>query len=339
MNRLAIVIPNWNGADSLIACVDSLLNQTYKDFQIVVVDNGSVDESKELLKKKQKKVGKEKLHIIYSPRNLGFAGGVNLGISYALAKSFDGVALFNNDATADKNWLKELASILKKQPKTGIVTGLLLHEDGKTIDSTGDWYSIWGLPYPRGRDETADKAPKAGLVFGASGGATLYRSAALREIGDFDQRFFAYYEDVDISFRAQLYGWKVYYNPKAIAYHEQGATSNKISGFGVYQTIKNLPLLYIKNVPTGLLFKIGVRFWLAYVLFVGNAALRHGAAVPAIKGWFVSVGLFFTHGLMERWKIQRRRTASTKYISSIIWPDLPPVQPGLRKLRSFFIRR
>ena len=251
MNRLAVIVINWNGIEDTLLCVDSLLKQTHKTLQIIVVDNGSTDNSKQLLEKKQSEVGEERLTTIYLPHNTGFTGGVNTGINYALARNFDGIALFNNDAVADKNWLKELADSLFKQPKTGIATGLLLHEDSKTIDSTGDWYSLWGLPFPRSRNEPPKNAPKAGYVFSGSGGASLYRPEMLEEIGIFDNHYFAYYEDVDISFRAQLAGWQVFYNPKAVAYHKQGATSSKLSGFTVQQTFKNLPMLFIKNVPPG----------------------------------------------------------------------------------------
>src|SRR6201999_312952 len=94
-----------------------------------------------------------------------------------------------------------------------------------------------------------DKYDKQTAVFVASGGASLYRIKMLQEIGLFDEDFFAYYEDVDLSFRAQLAGWKVAYAPRAVAYHQIGATSGHIKGFTTYQTIKNLPLLFYKNVP------------------------------------------------------------------------------------------
>jgi len=337
MNRLAVIVVNWNGIEDTLLCLDSLLGQTYKALQVVVVDNGSTDNSKQLLEKKQSEVGEEKLVIIYKPSNIGFTGGVNT-INYVLARDFDGIALFNNDATADKRWLEELADSLFKKPKTGIVTGLLLHEDGKTIDSTGDWYSIWGLPFPRSRNEPRKNAPKAGYVFSGSGGASLYRADMLEEIGIFDNHYFAYYEDIDISFRAQLAGWQVFYNPKAVAYHKQGATSGKMPGFTVYQTFKNLPMLFIKNVPIELLFRVGVRFWLAYLLMLGNA-VRSGNMLPAMKGWLAGVWLVCTHAIWQRHYIQESKEVSTQYIEDLLWQDLPPDQTGIRKFRAFFSRK
>lgn len=332
MNRVAIVVLNWNGINDTLACLDSLLKQSYKDFRIVVVDNGSKDNSKELLDKYQAGHA-DMVDVVYNPVNYGFAGGVNTGIEWALNEDFDYVALFNNDATADENWLKSLVSAASDK-KVGISTGLLLHEDGKTIDSTGDWVSKWGMAFPRNRGDNADKAPKAGEVFSATGGASLYKTALFKDIGLFDEDFFAYYEDSDVSFRAQLAGWKVVYTPKAIAYHKQGASSKKVPGFTVYQAFKNLPLLFIKNVPRGLLLSVGVRFYLAYFLILINAIVK-GNGGPALKGAWMSFLLGFKK-LGERRQIQKNRRVSSDYIKSILWDDLPPEQTGIRKFRKIF---
>src|SRR5207253_2984925 len=138
------------------------------------------------------------------------------------------IALFNNDAVADKNWLQSLVNTMSANSEVGIATSKLLLEDKKHIDSTGDFYSIWGMPLPRGRNQLDNgQFDKPEEVFGATGGASLYRAKMLNEIGLFDEKFFAYYEDVDISFRARLAGWKVYYQPKAIAYHGLSKTSSR----------------------------------------------------------------------------------------------------------------
>lgn len=332
MNRVAIVVINWKGIEDTINCLESLAKQTYDNFTIVAVENGSDDGSVAEFKKLEAKYGK-KLHTIYQD-NVGFTGGANVGMQWAIEQGFDGVAQFNNDAIADSNWLLELVNTQKKQ-NSGITTGLLLHEYGDTIDSTGDWYSSWGLPFPRNRGDLAEEAPEAGEVFCGSGGASLYSIKMLKEIGLFDQTFFAYYEDTDLSFRAQLAGWKVFYTPKAIAYHKQGASSSKVPGFAVYQTFKNLPLLFIKDVPTSLLLSIGSRFFFAYMMMLGNA-IKRGNGKLALKGYLKSVILFWTSALPARRAIQANRKVDTHYIKEIIWPDLPPDQTGLRKLRHFF---
>lgn len=332
MNRVAVVVVNYKGIDDTINCLDSLSKQTYKDFTIVAVENGSHDGSADEFKKLEQKYG-DKLVTFYNDKNLGFDGGVNTGIRWAIENQLEYVTLLNNDALPDKNWVGELVKTADSHPAHGMVTGLLLLQDGTTIDSTGDWYSKWGLPFPRNRHDKTELAPKAEEVFGGTGGATLFRISMLREIGIFDEDFFAYYEDTDISFRAQLAGWKVYYQPSAIAYHQQGATADRMPGhFAVHQTFKNLPLVYVKNVPRELLFSIGIRFWFAYFMMLGNSIIK-GRGKAALTGWFRSIVLFWTSALPARRKIQRNKKATTKYIQSILWDDLPPEQSGLRKMR------
>lgn len=335
MNRVAVIVVNYKGIKDTIQCIGSLDQQIFKDFTIVAVENGSKDNSVAEFKKLEKKYN-SKLVTLYNDKNLGFDGGVNTGIRWAMKRNFEYVILFNNDAIGDKNWVKSLVVAADKKPDFGIITGLLLLKDGSTIDSSGDWYSKWGLPFPRNRHDSVKKAPSAEAVFGATGGASLFRIKMLREIGIFDEDFFAYYEDTDISFRAQLAGWKVYYEPKAIAYHQQGATADRMPGdFVIYQTFKNLPLVYVKNVPRELLLSIGIRFWCAYFLMLGNA-IKNGRGSAAIKGWLRSVVLFWTSALPKRLRIQKQKKVSTDYIHSLLWPDLPPDQTGLRKLRKIF---
>jgi len=331
--KVAVVVLNYKGIDDTVACIASLSRQTYDDFVIVAVENGSNDGSAEKFKKLENQYG-DKLVTLYNDENLGFDGGVNTGIRWALENLFDYVALFNNDATADEKWLESLVAAARKH-KTGITTGLLLMGDGKTIDSTGDWYSKWGLPFPRNRGDETDQAPASGFVMGASGGASLYSTEMLRQIGLFDEDFFAYYEDNDISLRAQLAGWKVYYEKAAVAYHNQGTTAGRMaSGFAIYQTFKNLPMVYVKNVPLGLLLSIGVRFFIAYWLMAGNAIVK-GMGWPVVKG-IVMGAVLSIKKLPARWHIQRSKKVPTSYIKSILWNDLPPDQTGLRKLRKVF---
>lgn len=320
-----VVIPNWNGAKDLPSCLDSLLTQTLKP-HILVVDNGSIDNSSRLLRTQYPDV-----EIVALPKNRGFAGGVNAGIKKAIVDGAEYVALLNNDAVADKDWVKKLAELLDNNPKAGICTGAIVDKDG-SIDSTGEFYTVWGLPYPRGRGEPASEKYKAGEIFGASGGASMYRVKMLQQIGLFDEDFFAYYEDVDISFRAQLAGWKVAYVPEAVAYHQIGVTSGRIKGFATYQTLKNLPLLMWKNVPWALMPTIYPRFVVAYAAIVGRT-LQRGQFGPLLKG--LSVGaVLWPKKLAQRYKIQRNRKVSVSYIDSIIVHDLPPNAHKLRALRS-----
>ena len=329
MTSVLIVVLNWNGSEDTIECVNSLSQQSFKDFHTLVIDNGSKQNDYEKLIPLE---GTPNLTLLRNEKNLGFAGGVNIGIRHAIKNSYKYVALFNNDATADKDWLSNLMNAFGKDDSISAVTGLLLHEDGKTIDSTGDYYSIWGMPFPRSRNEPTSSTPESGYVFSASGGATLYKTNLFKEIGLFDKSFFAYYEDVDVSFRSQLSGHKIFYTNNALAYHKQGATSGKIPGFTIYQTFKNLPLLYVKNVPTSLLLPVGIRLFVLYWLFFGNA-IKHGSGISALKGWFASIWYFWTKALWNRFSIQSHKSVPTSYIKSLLWYNLPPDQTGMRKLR------
>jgi GT2 family glycosyltransferase len=196
---------------------------------------------------------------------------------------------------------------------------------------------VWGLPYPRGRGETdIKKYDSEKDIFAASGGASLYRVKMLEQVGLFDEAFFAYYEDVDLSFRAQLAGWKVAYVPSAVAYHQIGATSGRLKGFTTYQTLKNLPLLFFKNVPRRYLWRIGWRFLLADTLFFGRAVLRgHGWA--ALKGQTMGKYRVLT-GFSKRRRVQRSKTVSDEYIWGLLVHDLPPNARALRRLRHYYHR-
>jgi len=327
MNDTAIVIPNLNGITSISECVDSLLGQTLQT-EVIVVENGSTDGSRKFLEEKY-----PNLTLLVQDKNYGFAGGVNIGIRYALQNGFKYIGLLNNDAVADKHWLENLRSVFEKDPKIGIATCKLMSIDKKSLDSTGDFYTFWGLPYPRGRGEAVtSKYDNATDVFAGSGGASLYSAEMFRAIGLFDEDFFAYYEDVDISFRAQLTGWKVVYVPDAIAYHQIGKTSGKMKGFTTFQTMKNLPMLAWKNLPLNLLPKVLPKFFLAYSMFYLRAWQR-GLGIYATKGAIYSLYLFPKKTLARR-KIQKSRTVSKAYIASIITRDLPPNAKKLRHLRA-----
>ena len=310
-----IVVPNWNGADELRPCLQSLTEQTQKA-EIVVVDNGSIDESIKLIEKFFAKI-----KVIKLEKNYGFAGGVNKGIEYAMSQGASHIALFNNDAVADKNWLKELS--MKANKKTGIVTGKLLKSDKRNIDSTGDFYSIYGLPFPRGRNEKdSGQYDNEEEVFAGSGGASLYSVEMFKDISLFDEDFFAYFEDVDIGFRAQHAGWKVQYNPKATAYHKIGATSGRIPGFARYHSIKNFLMLYLKNMPASLYWKyLPKHLWQLCRMFGGS--IRDKQMSAYLKALFRFLVLL-PSVLLKRWGIQHKSKLSARDIDTLLYKKKPP---------------
>lgn len=324
--RAAVVVPNWNGATLLPGCLESLLAQSLPT-HVIVVDNGSVDDSLAVLERYPS------VEVIRNPTNLGFAGGVNVGFTAAIEARFSYVAAFNSDAVADPDWLAGLTAVLDQHPEAGVAACKLLNADGTKIDSTGDCYTSWGLPYPRGRHEPDitkyDGDPE---IFGASGGASLYRVEMLEEVGLFDEDFFAYFEDVDLSFRIQLAGWKIRYVPEAIAYHQIAGTSRRVTGFATKQQCRNAPLLLLKNVPRRYLLPVGCRFAVGYSVNV-LWALRHQEGGAALRGCG-GAAVLAVCGLSKRWRIQRSRKVSDEYIWSIIEHGLPPRARRLHEMRA-----
>jgi len=336
MNSLVIGVVVWNNADDAIECAASLLAQSLGSVEVVFVDNDSRTECAEQLQSYLAKTNSPRLHYLNTGKNAGTSGGFSAIARWAKDRGYTYVGALNADAVADVGWCKSLIDELETHPEAGIATGTMLSRDGKTIDSTGDFYTTWGLPAPRNRGDTADKAPtEAENIFGATGGGYIARTTLYDMIGHYDEVMFMYYEDVDFSFRAQLAGYTVRYTPKAVAYHKRGASSDTVPGLAIYNTFKNLPILFTKNVPIQLWLTILPRFILGYTLILGNAIV-HGKGIPALKGWLMSI-VYLPHALRERRRIQSSSTVDADYISDIIVHDIPPDQTGLRKFRRFFI--
>lgn len=319
--QTVVVIPTWNGRDLLGPCLESLLRQSTSDFSITVVDNGSTDGTCAWLRQSYPAVT-----LIARERNYGFTGGVNPGIEDALARGAHYVALLNNDAVADPHWLHWLVATAEQDPTLGSVTSKILRwgHEGR-IDTTGDFYSSWGLPFPRGRDELDQGQFDAAVyrpVFAGTGGATLFRSAMLRQIGIFDQDFFAYYEDIDLGFRAQLTGWQAAYEPRAIVQHRVHATSARVPHLARYHAHKNALYVYHKNMPALLWWKYLPWFLLGMLVMAANS-LRRRQAVPLLRAYGVAL-CKLPATLRKRRQIQRQRTVSAAYIEARLYHGLPP---------------
>lgn len=243
--RLTVVIPNWNGEDLLPACLSSLRRQSYEDFETVVVDDASTDNSIELVEN-----GFPEVRILRLAENRGFSAAANAGIKSAGAEL---VALLNNDTETDPGWLEALAQAADAHPEAGLFASKLVDfYDRGRLDGAGDSLRLSGLPYRLGhgeRDRGQFDEPRH--VFGACAAAALYRRAMLDDIGLFDEDFFAYCEDGDLSFRAQLAGYRCLYVPEAVVYHmgsattggKRGATATRLgTRNGLSLLVKNLPL-------------------------------------------------------------------------------------------------
>jgi len=318
--KIAVVIPNWNGMPFVLDCLAALKKQS-QPHDVVMVDNGSVDDSLVQIRKHYPEV-----HIIEFDHNTGFTGGVNAGLQYALENKYEYAALLNNDATPEKNWLKYLVETMESDEVFGVVTCKLLHTDGKYFDSTGDFYTNRGIAFPRGRNiKDTGQYNKQEFVFSATGGASLYRCSMLQNIGLFDDYFFAYYEDVDLSFRAQLAGWRVVYQPKSVCYHATSSTSSRISWFGRYHSVKNIPVLYIKNMPALL-------FWKYLPLFLYQLCRQFAASIIKKQGvihlkalWALTKHL--PRAFQDRRFIQKTKKLTYKDVDTLLVHSKPPTIP------------
>lgn len=247
MPLVSIVIPNWNGQRFLETCFQSLRRQTLRDFELLLVDNASRDESVAYTLSRFPEVRIEKLK-----RNTGFAGAVNAGIRVSRGCY---VVLLNNDTEVDPRWLEQLVATMEAHPEAGFGASKMLDfRDRTLIDSIGDGLTWYLRPYKVGcreRDRGQYDTPR--LVFGACAGAAIYRREAFDAVGLFDEQFFAYLEDVDWSFRAQLAGIRCITAPSAVVYHIGSATAGRESPFVRYLTTRNRIFLLAKNVPAPLL--------------------------------------------------------------------------------------
>lgn len=238
------MIPNWNGEHFLELCLSSLKRQSFEDFETILVDNGSTDGSLGLIARDFPEVG-----VVSLDENLGFSAAANAGIK---ASDAELVALLNNDTEQDPGWLEALVRAADSHPDAGSFASKMLDfQDRRMLDGAGDALRLSGLPYRLGhgeRDRGQFESPEA--VFGACGAAALYRRRMLEEIGLFDEDFFAYCEDGDLSFRAHLAGYECRYVPDAVVYHMGSAsTGGKRSVTATTLGTRNSLGLLVKNLP------------------------------------------------------------------------------------------
>lgn len=241
---VSVVIPNYNGEKYIKKCLDSLMVQSLKPDEIIVVDNNSTDGSLELLNNDFR----DKVCIIALEKNTGFSVAVNKGIK---ASKGEFVVLLNNDTELDKDWLKELHSVIQKDNKIFSCCSKMIRYDNRNIiDDAGDEYSILGWSFKRGDGKSIKYYQDTEEVFSSCAGAAIYRKTILDEIGYFDEKFFAYLEDIDISYRARSFGYKNYYAHKAKVYHIGSATSgSRHNSFKVRLAARNNIFLIYKNMP------------------------------------------------------------------------------------------
>ncbi len=276
----SVIILTYNAQKYIKKCIDSVLGQNYPNIEIIVIDNNSVDETKNLLRTKYQA---QNIKIIFNENNIGFAAGQNQGIRVSGGKY---ILCLNQDAWISKDFIKNAVEILEKDEKIAAIQGKLIRYDFQNnkildiIDTTG----LTMLKNRRiiNRDQGTSvqilKRNETEEVFGADGAAPIYRREALEDtklpkleqdgFEYFDEDFFIYKEDVDLSWRLRLYGWRIIYAPFCVGYHSRGAGDSaasdysdilkerrKISGLAKYYSWKNQRLMQIKNETLQLLLK------------------------------------------------------------------------------------
>lgn len=277
MSRVSVVIPSYNGRNMLPVCLHSLLRQTHPPDQIIVVDDASTDDSPAMLRQRYPQV-----RVIMLPVNSGFCHAVNGGFKAATA---DLVALLNNDTEAHPNWLSELVAALGAHPDVGFCASkMLLCEHRERVNSAGLFLRVDGV----GRDigyGRPDGPEFANMqeVFGASGGAAIYRRTLLDDVGQLDEDLVAYAEDLDLSFRAQLGGWSCLYVPASVVLHRIGATYRQESPTKVYYSSRNMLTVLLKNMPRAVLRRRWPQMVAAQLYRVIYFTAR-GRGWPALRG-------------------------------------------------------
>ncbi len=235
-----VILVNWNGREIIRPCLDALFEQRVSGgMEVLVVDNASSDGSAEIA---GRRAG---VRLVRSPRNLGFAGGANLGMGHAEGEF---LVLLNTDAAVQPGWLERLVEAAQAERVAAVTAKLLFADRPGFVQNAGVLLLSDGSAGDRGSGEPDDgRYDRSEEVFGACGASMLLRREALKDIGNFDESFFMYYEDTDWSWRARLRGWKIIYEPAAVAHHAHAATSGEWSESFIFHADRNRLFMVLKN--------------------------------------------------------------------------------------------
>ena len=297
---ISVIVVNYNGCEHIERCLNALERQTVSH-EVIVVDNGSKDESCALIRESYSKVC-----LIEHQENIGFSAANNAGAAVARG---DYLAFLNNDTEAAPDWLEALRNGLDENPSSGFAASRIVYlDDPSTLDSAGDVVTLWGGAFKRGHGTPAADMAQPADVFSACGAACLFRQEVFKQVGGFDEAFFLVFEDVDLSYRTQLLGYRCQYVPSAVVAHVGSATLGRVSHTAVYYGQRNSEWLYLKNTP-GALLVLSFPGHLLYVVAAGLYYASRGALVPFLKAkWNAFKGI--PRVWRQRLAIQRRRRVS-----------------------------
>jgi len=306
--RISVILVAWNSSAHLAQCLDCLAEQTIKDFEIIIVDNGSTDGSINGLESRWPGLT---LGVKCLDSNLGFATANNIGARLARGHW---LALLNADVFPAPDWLEKMLQAAKQYPEFSFFSSRQVQANQPDLlDGAGDEYHVSGLAWRRFYNH---QAGKYGLqqeeVFSACAAAALYARDDFLKVGGFDEDYFSYFEDVDLSFRLRLAGGRCLYVPQAVVHHVGSASSGKTSDFVIYHGHRNLVWTYFKNMPTLLFWSYLPLHLLMNLFFIISFILKgKGSAILKAK-----TDAFFRLPsiLRTRRQIQSSRTISTKDI-------------------------
>jgi len=308
---VSLIIPNWNGAHHLPTCLESLRRQTHPHVEVIVADNGSTDDSLELLSRDYPEV-----EVLALGENRGFAGACNAGMRVAQGEF---IVLLNNDTEADPHWLQEIVAAFQRHPEAGIVASkMLLFDQRDTFHTAGDFYRVDGIPGNRGVwQQDVGQYDQEEYVFSACGGSAAYRKTMLDQVGLLDEGFFFSCEDVDLAWRAQLAGWRCVYAPRAVVYHKLSATGGGVTAS--FYDGRNFIYLLVKDYPGNLWRTHWWPILRAQLRITADAlhAWRGEAARARLRGQLAGL-VRIPNMLRKRRIVQRSRSVDRTYLESIL---------------------
>ena len=264
--EVTIIIPNYNGKHFMEPCLESLTHQTCSDFRILVVDNASTDGTLAYMEENYPEI-----EVIALDQNYGFSKAVNIGIQNSTTPY---VLLLNNDTTVDSHFVEEMVKAIKSSKRIFSVSSKMIQMyHPELIDSAGDLYTLVGWGICRGTGRPVSNYTRQDDIFTACAGAAIYRRSVFKKIGYFDENHFAYLEDIDVGYRAKIYGYRNIYCPTALVYHVGSGTSgSKYNSFKVKLSARNNIYLNYKNMPVFQLlinlFPLTAGYLVKYLFFI-----------------------------------------------------------------------
>lgn len=313
-NFVSVIIVNWNGKKWLSGCLSSISKQSFRNFEVILVDNASTDESVAFVRKNYPDTV-----IVKNHNNLGFSGGANAGIEKSKGMH---VLFLNNDTVFKKDFIEKFIKAFDEIPNLGTVQSkVLLMGDPKKLDTCGSYWTDSSFLYHYGvdKDQSLEKYNKSMPFFSNMGAAMMIRREIIDRVGMFDSDFWNYYEDTDFCNRVWMAGYECWYYPKAVIYHARGMTSSKVDRtFIQFNNFKNKLLSFLKNFEKGTLTRV-IPTFLALNVLLSIAWLfqgRYSHSIALYKAiWWNMKHLAET--MRKRKEIQKIRVRSDKDIFSV----------------------